>query len=106
MVIVLASHALFVRGEIFTYFFAHVKQLVGGQTEAGTGGIGKLGTTFTVALAGAGNFGDTPTDFGLGDDELRLTGLGALGFVNGLGNGRDVVTVGERDHVPADRLEA
>ena len=59
-----------------------------------------------MALAGAGDFGETTTDFGLGDDQLRLTGLGALGLIDRLGNCRDIVTIRECDHIPTDCLEA
>ena len=80
--------------------------LVGGQTEAGAGGVGKLGATFAMALGGALHFRDALSDDGLGDDQLRAAGLGLLGLVDRLGDGDDVVTVGERLDVPADGLEA
>ena len=80
--------------------------LVGGQAQAGAGGVGELRPALAVALRRALHLGDALGDDGPGDDQLRLAGLRPLGLVEGLENGRQVVAVGQRLHVPADGLEA
>jgi hypothetical protein len=46
-----------------------------------------------MPLRRAGDFGDTATDLGFGDDELRAPGLGALGLGDGLRDRDEVMAV-------------
>ena len=75
-----ADETLFVGREILAHRFAYEKMLIGRQAQSGAGAILKLCPTLAMPLRRAGDFGDTATDLGFGDDELRAPGLGALGL--------------------------
>ena len=80
--------------------------LVGRQAEPGARGVGELRPALAVGLRRALHLRNPLPDDGLGDDELRPARLRPLGALDRLEHGRQIVAVGQRLHIPADRLEA
>lgn len=63
------------------------------KAESSARAFGKVGSAFAVAFGCASNFGDTATDFGLGDDDGGLAVLGVLCGFEGCSDGGVIVTV-------------
>jgi len=86
-------------GLLFRFSGKELFDLVGyeegfiGQSETLAGGFGELGTTFTVSLGRALDFGDSLPDEGFAGDEFRMAVAGCFGFFEYIGKGLNVLGV-------------